>query len=744
MNGPTRFLLGRGEQLAGSVTLASSPPELNFPYEFDEACIRVSDMVETTVGALSQLPSLARPGGQVVTQVTMHPRGLAKSYHPGKILEKFNLRQVGSQPADVVPEKDNKGRTPTKMHASALFIAGTLSDLQRLAGAVAGGLRGFREEDHSLIQWIESVRAPVPTERIRGGDVGDDRGLYEAVLHQAQDRDGTMIARGFADYADSFGAEIFSGKAFQVGGLRFVPVAIDPKHINDLAEFAFLRVARPMPHLREVSLISRSRPMAQASGYCLPLPADTGGTPRIAVFDGGLSERSVLAPYARSIDVAHLGEPDAELLAHGFDVTSSVLFGSLTPGAVIEAPSFGVDHYRVLDADSRNDPFELYDVLARIRSVLEEERPQYVNLSLGPALPTDDTEIHSWTAVLDDYVSRTGALITVASGNTGEKQWPESRIQVPGDSVNMLCVGAADSKREGWEAAEYSSRGPGRRPGVRKPDVLAFGGGLTEPFVVVSSESPSGLSQTGGTSFAAPSVLNTAARLRAKFGPTLGPLAAKALIIHTSQPGTDAAESGWGRASDDLDHISVCPDGMVRVLYQGFLEPTKSLRARIPLPPAGILRGNVSISATLCYITDTDPQDPGNYSRAGLDVRFRPHSEKYKSADQRHANTDQFFRNNDFQTEADLRESAYKWETVLHRVEKTKRASGLNDPCFDIHYVPRTGGGQARQARRIPYAMVITLESTNTTDLYERVLRRYQVLTELRPVNQIELQVRES
>lgn len=742
MSGPTRFLLGRGERLSAPVVLTGTPPELNFPYDFQEACVRVADMVETTVGALSQLPSLARPGDQVVGQVTVHPRGLAKSYHPGKVLERFNLRQVGSQPADVIPEKDNKGRKPKKMQASALFIAGALADFERLGRAVAVGLPGLREDDQSLIQWIENIRAPEPLDRVRGRDGSQESGLYETVLHQAQDANATVIARGFAEYADSFGAQIFHGREFQVGGLRFLPVSIDPKYINDLAEFAFLRVARPMPHLREVSLISRSRPLDPVRRFSLPSPIHTNNAPRLAIFDGGLEEGSALAPYARSVDAPGVGEPDPELLAHGFDVTSSALFGALTPGKAVEAPLFGVDHYRVLDAASRTDPFELYDVLGRIRSVLEREKPKYVNLSLGPALPIEDTEVHSWTAVLDDFVSRTGALITVASGNTGEKPWPESRVQVPGDSVNMLCVGAADSNRDGWRAAEYSSRGPGRRPGVRKPDVLAFGGGLTEPFIVVSSEDPSGLSETGGTSLAAPSVLNTATRLRAKFGPELGPLAAKALIIHTSAPGNDLEQSGWGRASNDLDHISVCRDGMVRVLYQGYLEPTKSLRARIPLPPSGQLKGNVTISATLCYVTETDPQDPSNYSRAGLDVRFRPHSDNYKTLDQRHPDTDQFFRNNDFQTEADLRESAYKWETVLHRVGKSKRASSLNDPCFDIHYVPRTGGGPAKRARRIPYAMVITLESRNTPDLYERVLRTHQVLAELRPVIQIELQVR--
>jgi hypothetical protein len=34
--------------------------------------------------------------------------------------------------------------------------------------------------------------------------------------------------------------------------------------------------------------------------------------------------------------------------------------------------------------------------------------------SLGPELPIDDDEVHAWTAVFDDYLSKGGCLATVA------------------------------------------------------------------------------------------------------------------------------------------------------------------------------------------------------------------------------------------------------------------------------------------------------------------------------------------
>ena len=494
-----------------------------------------------------------------------------------------------------------------------------------------------------------------------------------------------------------------------------------------------------MPHLRSVDAISRSTPLATAQNVPMPSPSQDAEKIRVAVFDGGLLEDSILKPFATSHETDGIGKAVPELTAHGFDVTSAALFGSLVPGAPATKPAFHVDHYRVLDEDSKNDPFELYDVLGRIQSVLEQKKPKFVNLSLGPALPADNHEIHAWTAVLDEYVASTGALVTVAGGNTGTKPWPESRIQVPGDSVNMLCVGAADTRRGNWSSAPYSSYGPGRRPGVVKPDLLGFGGTATEPFIVYDQGQVDQVAATAGTSFAAPSLLRSAATIHSKFGSYVTPLATKALLINSSEPGADKSRDGWGRAEANISSITECGDGMVRVLYQGILQPTKSVRARIPIPHAA-LAGMVNITATLCFLSPTDPEDPTSYTRAGVDVIFRPNVTK-NPLGKKHANTDSFFRNGDYESESDLRKAASKWETVMHAT-KNKRGSGLVRPSFDIHYIPRSGGGNAIGAEPIKYAMVITVRSAKTPDLYEKIVREFQgLLAEVQPVSQVQVQV---
>ncbi len=89
------------------------------------------------------------------------------------------------------------------------------------------------------------------------------------------------------------------------------------------------------------------------------------------------------------------------------------------------------------------------------------------------------------------------------------------------------------------------------------------------------------------------------------------------------------------------------------------------------------------------------------------------------------ARTSPFFGKRPYASEAELRADAHKWETVLHE-NTNKRGSSLSNPVFDIHYNARIGGHDGTQhAPIIRYAMVITVESTHTPDLYDEVLRTY-------------------
>jgi hypothetical protein len=55
-----------------------------------------------------------------------------------------------------------------------------------------------------------------------------------------------------------------------------------------------------------------------------------------------------------------------------------------------------------------------------------------------------------------------------------------------------------------------------------------------------------------------------------------------------------------------------------------------------------------------------------------------------------------------------------------------------------VHYNARIGGRNALSAEKIPYALVITIESKKTRNLYDKILQRYPTILEpLRPVVEI-------
>jgi hypothetical protein len=154
----------------------------------------------------------------------------------------------------------------------------------------------------------------------------------------------------------------------------------------------------------------------------------------------------------------------------------------------------------VLDAAPGQDPRELYEVLERIQTVLSQQRYHLVNLSLGPILPIDDDDVHAWTAVIDELLATRDTLATIAVGNTGESDAAAglNRIEVPADCVNALAIGACDSQDAGWQRATYSSIGPGRSPGLIKPDFVAFGGSLARPFLVIGEGEPRRSNRSAG------------------------------------------------------------------------------------------------------------------------------------------------------------------------------------------------------------------------------------------------------
>jgi hypothetical protein len=97
-------------------------------------------------------------------------------------------------------------------------------------------------------------------------------------------------------------------------------------------------------------------------------------------------------------------------------------------------------------------------------------------------------------------------LAAVAVGNSGEGDVAiaANRVQVPAECVNVLAVGATDTRGSGWAWASYSSVGSGRSPGLTKPELVAVRESTPRPFLVLSHDSAPRLEPTGAPAFPRP------------------------------------------------------------------------------------------------------------------------------------------------------------------------------------------------------------------------------------------------
>jgi len=315
--------------------------------------------------------------------------------------------------------------------------------------------------------------------------------------------------------------------------------------------------------------------------------------------------------------------------------------------------------------------------------------------------------------VLDDYLADGKCLASIAVGNGGKRDvaLAANRVQVPADYVNALAIGAADTPDAEWARATYSSIGPGRSPGLIKPDLVSFGGSTARPFLVLSDKEAPKLEPTGGTSFAAPSTLRMGTGIRAHLGASLSPLAIRALLVHCAEPADiPHVEIGWGRTAQHLADIAICDDDTVRVVFEGTITASKYIRAPVPVPEEP-LDGLVKIKATLVYATEVDPHHPGNYTRAGLDPIFRRNRGKVRD-NATHAVFKSFFgKDRPTVTEDELRRDAWKWENCLHG-ENVYRGRSLDAPAFDIHYNARAEGHDNSKKQELKYALIISVTRT--------------------------------
>ncbi|PKU50091.1 peptidase S8 and S53, subtilisin, kexin, sedolisin [Lysinibacillus fusiformis] len=749
MSRENNYLLGNGEKLTDSVKIKKSSGEKKPPYDFETAKEQVSSWLNTTIEDFDNLPDDACPDEQVSVVITMHPRYISKSEFPKDLLENIGVRAVGGRSRKIKPRAWGVKTHPEEALTDEIIVMGPKSKFYEWSNSISRWdlqVKGAESLTH-----LEGIRAFSSEEKVKNLPETDERFLFEFVLHEGNS---LLNMNRFKRFVETHDGQVVEEKIRYVGDLAFVPIYASVENSRDLASYTYVRVLRAMPKLRTY-MPSAGNYIGENDLFFSEKPVPSTDL-RVAIFDGGIPENSPIRKWVNVIDPEGIGPAHEEGLEHGLGVTSALLFGSIDKNSLEELyPICEVDHIRVIDSNTdSSEDYESYDVLDRIiktlRKAEEDGRPyQFVNLSLGPDIPIEDDEINRWTAELDSLLVGKNTFVTVAAGNSGceDDVLKFNRIQPPSDAVNVLTVGACNTEGMVWEKADYSSVGPGRSPGIIKPDGVVFGGSDEDEFVILTNDSNNPLMGTSGTSFAAPYLLRSSIAVSAQLNIN-NPLLNKALLVHRAERNEKLhkiEEVGWGRFETDFSKLITCDDDEAIVIYQGELNPREHLRAYVPLPEEALI-GKVSITSTLVISPEIDPSYPNVYTKAGLEVTFRPNTERFgvnkkDGTINRHPKTRAFFncKNVFGNAELELREDGHKWEPCL-KASQTFLAGSLLNPVFDIYYHNREEGQALRIPKPIPYALVISIKAPKVPDLYNRVVRTYSnILVPLKPQLRIQL-----
>lgn len=749
-----------GEELSSPAIRANGGGGKHHPQTLEQARLNLAPQLASVRSAIIALPDTLK-AERVVLEAEVFANYLANSYFPEDLVTQLKLRPLGSKVVEHgIQSLPSTGETDAV--SKSFLLSADAQAVQEMEAILAGtaGTKGAAEDlrQFTKISVSAAHRATVDT-------VDGALKAFEAVLHPDPD-ESTVFERAaateptlrkFEDLVEAVGGRVLREHNEVVDGLTFVALELPPERVEDVAAFNPLRSLTPAP---KVMLMDGVLEIEESDGL-LEEPVSRTGLPEVLVFDGGVDDNGrIFRGNATAVNLT--GEPrERDAANHGSAVTAAVLFGDIDNGGAVLEPAAHVTHYQIVPAND-HDASEFPTVLRRIQSVVRDTDARIVNLSLGPVAPVEDREPHRWTAVLDKIAYERQILFVTAAGNNGASDAATglNRVQSPADMVNGLCVGAVDkpSPEADWNAAPYSGRGPGR-PGARiQPSVMAFGGTSARRFGRVR---PNGdiFRDHHGTSYAAPLVTNVLARLSSQLEGRSDLNTLRALAVHFAEKtdGQLLVDVGHGRLAADVDDLLRCAPNQATVVYQGVIKRDEVRAFHLPVPNT-LTKGLVDVRWSLAMTTATDSAEAGEYSKAGLELKFRPHAETYSMRRKKPGTSKDETRNvrisdtaliswmeaagwkrsqnpvtkqpkNSSRNEVAKRDQG-KWES-LWRADTTMQARSLLRPRIDISHLTREGGRITTGTDDIEFSLVVSVTSRANLPVYADVQAEFSVLTAL-------------
>jgi hypothetical protein len=438
-------------------------------------------------------------------------------------------------------------------------------------------------------------------------------------------------------------------------GITSIEVRIQEKYIPKIvSEFTTIKEIKP----NHTFFVEASTPAENLPNPLNILPVLSSS--KICIIDSGISTPNAIFDnlvVKRLNNFLPKGSVDSAY-EHGTFVASRCLFGDniddclgsnqLQPYCkVIDIPVFGIDANG--DKTFPNE-FGLRKIIETVVSQFSDTVKVY-NLSLGSIHPIHDYQF-SELAKLLDYLSKANkVLFVVAAGNINSLLGdfpsqhygnPLSRICCPAESLLSLTVGAIAKYTNGQALSDsnivspFSRIGPGADLGI-KPEVVAHGGNLINPYTPTPRVATYGISHNGsslavdnGTSHSAPIISQYAQQLFDCY-PDSDPNLVKGLLCHFSEGRsthdeiTDSERNFVGFGEPNLLNALKAGDHNAAFIYEGQLDQENY--QFIPFHIPNTLAANnsdtkLNIKITVTYDPPVNPDNETEYSNSRISAKI--------------------------------------------------------------------------------------------------------------------------
>lgn len=754
-------IIGNGQYYIEPLIKKTFIGEPVFPHEYEEAKVRLSADIEKIQDSF--LASEEIFVDKKIVCVRLESKFEAKSYTPSSLIADSDMKLVGGRQYIIDREKAIKGKL--------YFMRVSDSDLEKLKNNLISGKKDHVKKWQNQICTIKSIDLLRPDEKVLGFDNSWIAGTVEVVIHPlGVERDKAIEGFFKATGIQKEKAEIRSYE----DGLTFVCTYMDKVMINKAKKYNPLRSVKPISD--DWDDLFRMSTMV-ASAPKLP-PKLFKSDIKIGIFDGGVQAGTeLLEPFVTNHDMVE-EKPTIKGLDHGAGVCGAALYGNLAEKIKIdevENPVVSVESFRVFPVKKTGNAeadMQMYTTIDIIEEVVHKRKDiKLYGLSFGPRGAILDDEINRFTYVCDKLTydvdeGEVNPLFCIAVGNDGDLENPFNRIQSPSDMVNGIAIGAYSVNRSNTKyRASYSCIGPGREGAKIKPDLLEFGGTQDRPFIAAKSGKQ--VEGVCGTSYSAPVVAGKIGRLMAASDKIVPHLGRALLIHHAESDGLESnSESGFGFCPENVEELLNCSDNRVTIFYEGKITSSASVRLPVFMPEINTVRGNAYVKWTICTVVNPNLNDTDAYTNNCIEDTFYPNEMKFafrksgkatkklnllKSEDIEIAKMliNQGYTKSNLPVskpakknfkEADLRNSDFKWDTII-RKGLSMRCSSLVNPFLSLHAI----GRDEYEHEKIKYFVVITIDVPNFKgSLYDNILHTYPNLTpiSIQNVNRVMTQIR--